>query len=130
MPLSRRRFLTGIAAAATGAAPQPSAFGQAAAQKLTATTRSLDVNGKAGIEFELVLLGPPMVSNKVRGDAEQPRPQAPFLGVEGMTTSVRGSERLSSQIVGQGSPHPTGDEPVDSREIVLEAPSKRLATSD
>jgi hypothetical protein len=47
-----------------------------------------------------------------------------------MAPSVRGSERLSGQIVGQGSPHPTSDEPVDGREIVLEAPSKRLATSD
>jgi FtsP/CotA-like multicopper oxidase with cupredoxin domain len=54
MPLSRRRFLTGIAAAATGAAPQPSAFGQAAAQKLTATTRSLDVNGKAARVYGLI----------------------------------------------------------------------------
>jgi FtsP/CotA-like multicopper oxidase with cupredoxin domain len=55
MPLSRRRFLTaGIAAAAAGATPQPPAFGQAAAQKLTATTRSLDVNGKAARVYGLI----------------------------------------------------------------------------
>jgi FtsP/CotA-like multicopper oxidase with cupredoxin domain len=54
MPLSRRRFLTtSIAAAATGATPQPPAFGQTAAQKLTATTRSLDVNGKAARVYGL-----------------------------------------------------------------------------
>jgi FtsP/CotA-like multicopper oxidase with cupredoxin domain len=54
MPLSRRRFLTtSIAAVATGAMPQPPAFGQTAAQKLTATTRSLDVNGKAARVYGL-----------------------------------------------------------------------------
>jgi FtsP/CotA-like multicopper oxidase with cupredoxin domain len=52
--LSRRRFLaSSIAAAATGATPQPPAFGQAAAQKLTATTRSLDINGKAARVYGL-----------------------------------------------------------------------------
>lgn len=53
MPLSRRRFLTTSIAAATGATPLPPAFGQAAAQKLTATTRSLDVNGKAARVYGL-----------------------------------------------------------------------------
>jgi FtsP/CotA-like multicopper oxidase with cupredoxin domain len=52
--VSRRRFLaSSIAAAATGATPQPPAFGQAAAQKLTATTRSLDINGKAARVYGL-----------------------------------------------------------------------------
>jgi FtsP/CotA-like multicopper oxidase with cupredoxin domain len=56
MPVSRRRFLTtSIAAAtATGRAPLPSAMGQTAPQKLTATTRSLDVNGKAARVYGLV----------------------------------------------------------------------------
>ena len=54
MPMSRRRFLAaGLAtAAATGAVPP--AFGQAAAQKLTATTRNLDVNGKAARVYGLI----------------------------------------------------------------------------
>ena len=52
MTVSRRRFLTtGIAAAA---ASGTAAFGQSAAQKLTATTRSLDVNGKAARVYGLI----------------------------------------------------------------------------
>jgi FtsP/CotA-like multicopper oxidase with cupredoxin domain len=56
MPLSRRRFLTtSIAVAATtGAALQRQAIGQPAAQKLTATTRNLDVNGKAARVYGLI----------------------------------------------------------------------------
>ena len=53
MPVSRRRFLAaGLATAVAGTAPP--AIGQAAAQKLTATTRNLDVNGKAARVFGLI----------------------------------------------------------------------------
>jgi FtsP/CotA-like multicopper oxidase with cupredoxin domain len=52
MPFSRRRFLTTGIAAATGTIPL--AFGQPAAQKLTASTRSLDINGKAARVYGLI----------------------------------------------------------------------------
>jgi FtsP/CotA-like multicopper oxidase with cupredoxin domain len=54
MPMSRRRFVAaGLATAAATGTVAP-AFGQAAAQKLTATTRSLDVNGKAARVYGLI----------------------------------------------------------------------------
>ena len=90
----------------------------------------LDINGKAGIELELVLLRPPVVTKKVRGDAEQPRPHASLLGVKVMAPSVGDRERLSGQIVGEGSAHPTSDETMNYREVVLEASLKRPTISD
>jgi FtsP/CotA-like multicopper oxidase with cupredoxin domain len=52
MPISRRKLLsTGIAAAAAAAKP---AIAAAAAQRLTATTRTLDVNGKPARVFGLI----------------------------------------------------------------------------
>jgi FtsP/CotA-like multicopper oxidase with cupredoxin domain len=54
MTVSRRRFLTSGIAAAAATGTIPPAFGQSAAQKLTATTRSLDVNGKAARVYGLI----------------------------------------------------------------------------
>lgn len=101
--------------------------GKRGAQTVVAHRRvlaKLDVNGKACIELELVLLRTPVVTKKIRRYAEQPGCLAPLLGVEVTAPAVSDSGRLSCEIVGEGSADPTSDKAMDRREVVLEASLK------
>jgi dihydrofolate reductase len=82
----------------------------------------LRVCGQAGIELELVLFGPPMVSEEVRGYTEQPGPLGSLSGVEVIAPSVGGGEGLGCQVVGERSADAAGYETMDGREGALEAP--------
>src|SRR6202158_3110837 len=68
-PISRRQLLTASIAAAAAAAPFRAANAATGAQQLTATTRSLDINGKPARVFGLI--GPGGKSGLTRAPGER-----------------------------------------------------------
>ena len=79
------------------------------------------VRRKSRVELELVLLGTPVISQKVRGDTEQPGPETSLLRIEVVAPAECCGKGLTRHVVGEGRADPSSDEAVHCGKLLFEA---------